>query len=93
MRPGGQKVLEQKRELLDPLEGWENPQINSLNSNPEIVLSLQGRQRAPGKVDLNPKTLAEPKKESPSPQHSPGRWKSGPANRRSTGGSGTPGDA
>ena len=67
MRPGGQKVLEQKGELLDPLEGRENPQRNSLNRNPEIVLSLQGRQRALGKVDSNPKTLAEPKKEVPRP--------------------------
>ena len=53
MKPDGQKVLEQKRELLDPLEGRENPQRNSLNRNPEIVLSLQGRQRAHGKVTMS----------------------------------------
>ena len=52
---------------MDPLEGWESPQRNSLNHNPDIVLSLHGRQRALGKIDANPKTLAEPKKEIPRP--------------------------
>ena len=67
MRRGGQKVLKQTRQLLDPLKGQENTQRNSLNRNPEIVLSLHGRQRALGKIDANPKTLAEPKKKIPRP--------------------------
>ena len=67
MRPSGQKVLKQMRQLLDPLEGRDNPRRNSLNRNPEIVLSLHGRQRALGKIDTNPKMLAEPKKKIPRP--------------------------
>ena len=69
MRPGGQKVLEKKRQLLDPLEGWENPQRSSLNRNHEVILSLLGNQRAFGEIDTNPKTLAEPKKKIPRPHN------------------------
>ena len=69
MRPGGQKILEKKRQLLDPLEGRENPPRNSLNRNPEVILSLLGNQRALGEIDANPKTLAEPQKKIPRPHN------------------------
>ena len=69
MRPGGQKVLKEKTQLLDPLEGRENPQRNSLNRNPEVILSLLGNRRALGEIDANLKTLAEPKKKIPRPYY------------------------
>ena len=63
-----------KRQLLNPLEGLENPQRRSLNGHPQIVLSLAGIQRALGETVMDPQLLTEPEEKVP---HLHNLWKGG----------------